>query len=213
MGGFGTAGVPESLIARICDRDIGDLHIIANNGGTFDDTTAGVGRLIIERRVRKITCSFPTSPVFGEQFLAGEIELELVPQGNLAERLRAGGSGVGGFYTPTAAGTDLASGGFPIKHTADGPIYPEPKETRLIDGRPHVLEFPLKPKFAFVKAHEADRYGNARFRLSARNFNPVAAMAAEFTIVEANTVHAEQTIAPDDVHLPGIFVNAVVAVD
>lgn len=213
VGGFGKAGVPESLIAEICARDLRDLHIISNNGGMSDDSKVGTGRLVMEGRVRKLTCSFPSSPEFFRLFHDGDIELELVPQGTLAERLRAGGAGIGAFYTPTGAGTDLSAGTFPIGYRPDGqgPIFPEAKETRVINGRPQVLEFGLKPMFAFVKAEVADRFGNTRFRLSARNFNPVCGMAGAVTIVEARTLSIASPIPPDDIHLPGIFVNAVVA--
>lgn len=210
IGGFGRAGIPFNLIDALCERDLTDLHVVSNNAGKDDD---GIARLFRERRVRKITCTFPGHPEFSAQYRAGRVELELVPQGTLAERLRAGGAGIAGFYTPTAAGTILADGGLPSRYGPDGePIATQAaKETRSFDGREHVLELPIRPDAALIKAHRGDRYGNLCFRLSARNFNPLCAMAARVAIAEVQ--YAEEVIDPDDIHLPGPFVQHVVRVD
>jgi 3-oxoacid CoA-transferase subunit A len=211
IGGFGRAGIPYNLIDAICERDVTDLHVISNNAGKDDD---GIARLVREHRVRKLTCTFPGTAEFLKQYLAGEVELELVPQGTLAERLRAGGSGIAAFYTPTAAGTILAEGGLTARYGPDGEparLLPA-KETRVIDGREYVLEYPLKPDVALVKADRADRYGNLRFRLSARNFNPLAAMAARTAIAEVREADPEAVLDPDDIHLPGPFVARLVVV-
>jgi 3-oxoacid CoA-transferase subunit A len=212
IGGFGRAGIPYNLIDAICDRALTDLHVISNNAGKDDD---GIARLVREGRVRKLTCTFPGHPEFFRRYLGGQVELELVPQGTLAERLRAAGAGIAGFYTPTSAGTILASGGLPSRYGADGqPVLTQsPKETRFIDGREYVLEYPLRPDVALVRAHRADRYGNLRFRLSARNFNPLAAMAARTAIVEAQHADEHDLLDPDDIHLPGPFVSRVVRCD
>jgi len=214
IGGFGQVGVPVDLIDALCDRDVRGLHVIANNGGRGLAGERGIGRLLTENRVRRFSCSFPINPDFFRRYFLGEVEIELVPQGTLAERLRAGGSGLGGFYTPTAVGTQLADGGFVIRydeHGAPAEIHPE-KEQRRIDGRMYVFERPLRPDFALVKAHTADRYGNLRFRLGARNFNPLAAMAARTTVVQTDHLLA-RALDPDDVHLPGVFVDHVVATE
>ncbi|MEV6638552.1 3-oxoacid CoA-transferase subunit A [Amycolatopsis sp. NPDC051371] len=209
IGGFGRTGVPVDLIDALCERDVGELHIIANNGGQGLPGERGIGRLLAENRVKKFSCSFPVNPAFFRRYFAGEVEIELVPQGTLAERLRAGGSGLGGFYTPTAAGTILADGGFVMRHGASEKTLPA-KEQRVIDGRTYVLESPLRPDFALVKADRADRYGNLRFRLGARNFNPLAAMAARTTVVQADHVERTGSLPPDDIHLPGPFVDHLV---
>jgi 3-oxoacid CoA-transferase subunit A len=210
IGGFGRAGIPFNLIDALCERDLTDLHVVSNNAGKDDD---GIARLVRERRVRKLTCTFPGHPEFARQYRAGGIELELVPQGTLAERLRAGGAGIAGFYTPTSAGTMLAHGGLAGRFGGDGvALETQPaKEVRLFDGQEHVLELPIRPDAALVKAYRADRYGNLRFRLSARNFNPLCAMAARVAIAEVE--FADDTIDPDDIHLPGPFVAHVVRVD
>ncbi len=212
IGGFGQTGVPVDLIDGLCDRDVRELHIIANNGGRGLPGERGIGRLLKENRVRRFSCYFPVNPDFFRRYFAGDVEIELVPQGTLAERLRAGGSGLGGFYTPTAAGTMLADGGFVVRYGAGGVAQETltEKETRVIDGRTYVFESPLRPDFALVKADRADRYGNLRFRLGARNFNPLAAMAARTTIVQADHVERTGSLPPDDIHLPGPFVNHVV---
>ena len=208
IGGFGRTGVPTALIAELCRRDLRDLHVVANNVGLSDDPTVGAGRLLLEGRARKYTCSFPSSPAFNEIFHRGEVELELVPQGTLAERLRAGGAGIGAFYTPSGAGTDLATGRFVARHDADGiaTAYLEAKEHRDIGGVEHVLEYPIRPDVALVKGSVGDTYGNLHFRLGSRNFNPLVGMAARLTIAEVRTI-AGAAIDPDHVHLSGIFVD------
>lgn len=211
IGGFGRAGIPGHLIDALCDRGIEDLHVISNNAGKDH---AGIARLVRERRVRKLTCTFPGHAEFFRQYLEGDIELELVPQGTLAERLRAGGSGIPAFYTPTSVGTMLADGTFPSLYAEGTPaMFHSPKETREIDGRLHVLEFALVPDVALVKAHQADRYGNLRFRLSARNFNPLCAMAGRVTIAEVEEADETTVLAPDDIHVPGAFVTTVIRCD
>lgn len=211
IGGFGQVGVPVDLVDALCERDVGDLHVIANNGGRGEGER-GIARLFTENRVRRFTGSFPINPDFFGRYFAGSVEIELLPQGTLAERLRIGGAGLGGFFTPTAAYTPLGDGGFVMRYGEDGrpSRIMEAKERRVIDGRVYVLESPLRPDVALVKADHADRYGNLRFRLGARNFNPLAAMAARTTLVQADHLHAEP-LAPDDIHLPGPFVDLVVA--
>ncbi|MGW6901935.1 CoA transferase subunit A [Streptomyces sp. NBC_00624] len=212
IGGFGQTGVPVDLIDALCDRDVRELHIIANNGGRGLPGERGIGRLFKEDRVRRFSCSFPINPSFFKRYFAGDVEIELVPQGTLAERLRAGGSGLGGFYTPTAAGTLLADGGFVVRYGEGGVVQETltKKEVRVIDGRNYVFESPLRPDFALVKANLADRYGNLRFRLGARNFNPLAAMAARTTIAQTDQIEHSGSLPPDDIHLPGPFVDHVV---
>jgi 3-oxoadipate CoA-transferase alpha subunit len=194
--GFGAVGEPIELIEALLDLGIGDLVIVANNAGTRE---VGVAKLIREGRVRKIVCSYPrtTDPhVFEAAYKAGRIELELVPQGTLSERIRAGGAGIGGFYTRVSAGTKLALG----------------KETREIDGQLHVLELPIKADIAMVKADRGDRWGNLVYRKSARNFNPVMAMAAKLTVAQVREIAEFGTLDPETIHTPGIFVDRVVVV-
>lgn len=212
IGGFGQVGVPVDLVDAVCELGVRNLHIMANNGGRGLEGERGIGRLLAEDRVRRFTCSFPINPDFFRRYFCGVVEIELTPQGTLAERLRAGGAGLGGFFTPTAAGTQLGDGGFVMRYDADGrPAALMPaKEQRTIDGRRHVFEEPLRPDFALVRASRGDRYGNLRFRFGARNFNPVAAMAARRVLVQADVVERETVLAPDDVHLPGAFVDVVV---
>ncbi|MEV5408169.1 3-oxoacid CoA-transferase subunit A [Thermopolyspora sp. NPDC052614] len=209
IGGFGVTGVPMDLCNALCELDRRDLHIVANNAGIDPQ---GVGRLAQEGRIRKFTGSFPSNKEFHRRLVAGEIEVELVPQGTLAERLRAAGAGIPAFYTPTSAGTDLALGAYPARYDESGrPLaYMPPKDVRVFDGRPAVLEYALHVDFALVKADRADRLGNVAFRLSARNFNPVAAMAAATTFVESRHLVEVGELAPDDIHLPGIYVDYVV---
>jgi 3-oxoadipate CoA-transferase, alpha subunit len=196
MGGFGAVGQPDELIEGLIEQGAKDLTVVANNAGAGK---VGLAKLMEAGRVRKIICSFPRSAgstVFEELYRAGRLELEIVPQGTLAERMRAAGAGIPAFYTPTAAGTRLARG----------------KETRDFDGRPHVLETALKGDVALVEAWEGDRWGNLTYRESGRNFNPVMAMAATLTIAQVHHLRDLGQIAPDQVHTPGIFVNRVVPV-
>ncbi|MFJ2470750.1 MULTISPECIES: 3-oxoacid CoA-transferase subunit A [Micrococcaceae] len=194
IGGFGNAGQPMELIDALLDCGAKDLTVVNNNAGQAD---AGLALLIKERRVKKIICSFPRqsdSWHFDEAYRAGEIELELVPQGNLAERIRAAGAGIGGFFTPTGYGTLLAEG----------------KETRVIDGKGYVLETPIYADFALIKALKADTLGNVVYRKTARNFGPIMATAAKSAIVQVDEVVHAGSIDPENVITPGIFVDTVV---
>ena len=196
IGGFGTAGIPFRLIDALLAQGARDLCVVNNNAGNGD---TGLAALIRERRVRRIVCSFPRqvdSQHFDALYREGGIELELVPQGNLAERIRAAGAGIGAFYTPTGCGTLLAAG----------------KETRVIDGRPHVLEYPIRADFALIAADRADRWGNLVYRKTARNFGPVMAAAARCTIAEVRETVALGTLDPEAVVTPGIYVHRVVEV-
>lgn len=193
MGGFGNAGQPMELIDALLEAGPTDLTVVNNNAGQGD---AGLALLIRERRVRKVICSFPRqsdSWHFDEAYRAGEIELELIPQGNLAERLRAAGAGIGAFFTPTGYGTQLAEG----------------KEAREIDGRHYVLEYPLRGDVALIKAHTADHAGNLVYRKTARNFGPVMAAAAETTIVQVEQLVEAGQLDPEHVITPGIYVDTV----
>ncbi|GGL89408.1 3-oxoacid CoA-transferase subunit A [Glutamicibacter protophormiae] len=195
IGGFGNAGQPMELIDALMQCGATDLTVVNNNAGQAD---AGLALLIKERRVKKIICSFPRqsdSWHFDEAYRAGEIELELVPQGNLAERIRAAGAGIGGFFTPTGYGTLLAEG----------------KETRIIDGRGYVLESPIHADFALIKALRADTHGNLVYRKTARNFGPIMATAAAQAIVQVDEVVPVGGIDPENVITPGIYVDTVVA--
>ena len=197
MGGFGAVGQPDELIEGLIELGVKDLTVVSNNAGAGK---VGLAKLLEAGRVRKIICSFPRvagSTVFEDLYRAGKLELEIVPQGTLAERLRAAGAGIAAFYTPTAAGTKLAQG----------------KEVRDFDGRPHVMELALKGDVALVEAWEGDRWGNLTYRESGRNFNPVMAMAADLTVAQVHHIRALGEIAPDNVHTPGIFVNRVVRVN
>lgn len=196
IGGFGNAGQPMDLIDALLACGARDLTIVNNNAGQGD---AGLALLIREGRVRKMVCSFPRqgdSWHFDRAYRAGAIELELVPQGNLAERIRAAGAGIGGFFTPTGYGTLLAEG----------------KETRVINGRGYVLEHPLHADLALIKAHRADRAGNLVYRKTARNFGPVMASAARRTVVQVNDVVEAGLLDPEHVVTPGIYVDIMVRV-
>ncbi len=210
IGGFGLTGVPVMLCHVLCELDRRDLHIVSNNAG-IDPT--GVGRLVREGRLRRFTGSFPSNKDFFELFRSGQVELELVPQGTLAERMRAAGAGIPAFYTPTGAGTDLATGNYPARYDADGNVvqWQAAKDVRVFQGKACVLETALDTDFALVKAHRVDRLGNAAFRLASRNFNVPAAMAGRVTFCEAQSIVTVGDIHPDDVHLPGIFVDHVLA--
>jgi 3-oxoadipate CoA-transferase alpha subunit len=197
IGGFGTAGLPNELIDALIARGSRDLTIVNNNAGNGDH---GLAALLAARRVRKIICSFPRqvdSHHFDGLYRAGQIELELVPQGNLAERIRAAGAGIGGFFTPTGYGTELAKG----------------KETRLIDGRGYVLELPIHADFALIKAERGDRWGNLTYRMTARNFGPIMAMAARVTVASVHEVVELGALDPEAVVTPGLFVQRVVRVE
>ncbi len=196
VGGFGAAGQPAALIDALIAQGATDLVIVHNNAGNGE---AGLAALLKAGRVRKIICSFPRqadSHVFDALYRSGDLELELVPQGNLAERMRAAGAGIGAFFTPTGFGTQLAEG----------------KETRVIDGRNYVLEHPIRADFALIQALHADRWGNLVYRKSARNFGPVMATAAARTIVQVDAVVPLGALDPEAIVTPGIFVHRVVAV-
>ena len=196
VSGFGNAGIPVELLHALLDQGARDLTIVSNNAGSGRTDLAA---LLAAGRVRKVVCSYPKtagSVVFDGLYAAGKIELELVPQGTLSERMRAAGAGIGGFYTPTGVGTDLAKG----------------KEVRVINGREHVFELPIKGDIALVKAERADRWGNLVYRLAARNFGPTMAMAADCTVVQVREIVELGNIDPDHVMTPGIFVDRVVEV-
>ena len=196
IGGFGTAGIPGELIDGLIAQGAKDLTVVNNNAGNGDE---GLAALLKAGRVRKIICSFPRqadSFVFDELYRSGKLELELVPQGNLAERIRAAGAGIGAFFTPTGFGTELAAG----------------KETREINGRHYVLEHPIHGDIALVKAERGDRWGNLTYRMAARNFGPVMAMAAKHTIATVHEIVALGTLDPENIVTPGIFVSRIVKV-
>jgi 3-oxoacid CoA-transferase subunit A len=192
MGGFGLCGIPENLIHALHARGTRDLTVISNNAGSDD---FGIGVLLRTRQVRRMVATYVgENKEFERQFLTGELAVELVPQGTFAERIRAGGAGIGGFFTPTGYGTLAAEG----------------KETRLIDGRPYVMELPITADFAFVRAWKGDRHGNLVYRRTARNFNPVMATAGRVTIAEVEHLVEPGDIDPDHVHTPGIYVRHIV---
>jgi 3-oxoacid CoA-transferase subunit A len=191
VGGFGLCGIPENLIVALRDRGTKHLTIISNNAGVDD---FGLGILLQSRQVRKMIATYVgENKEFERQFLSGELDVELVPQGTFSERIRAAGAGIGGFFTPTGYGTLVAEG----------------KEARTIDGKPYVLEKPLRADFAFVKAWKGDRAGNLVYRRTARNFNPVMATAARVTIAEVEALVEPGAIDPDHVVTPGIFVTHI----
>ncbi|QRG08484.1 3-oxoacid CoA-transferase subunit A [Xanthobacter dioxanivorans] len=196
VGGFGGAGMPHELIDALIERAPRDLTIVSNNAG---NGTKGLAALLAAGLVRKVVCSFPRqadSHVFDGLYRSGQLELELVPQGNLVERLRAGGAGIGAFFTPTGYGTPIADG----------------KETRVIDGRGYVLEYPIKGDFALIKARQADRWGNLVYRKTARNFGPVMATAAKMTVAQVEEIVPLGSLDPEVIVTPGAFVDRVVAV-
>ncbi|MEV0972446.1 3-oxoacid CoA-transferase subunit A [Microtetraspora glauca] len=197
VGGFGFAGMPFDLIDALIRQGAGDLTIVSNNAGNGD---VGLAALLKAGQVRKVLCSFPRqvdSYVFDDLYRRGEIELEVVPQGNLAERMRAAGAGIGAFYCPTGVGTPLAEG----------------KETRTIDGRDYVLEYPIKGDVALISAHTADTMGNLVYRKTARNFGPVMATAATTTVVQVSSIVDAGQIDPEVVVTPSIYVDRVVQVE
>ena len=197
IGGFGNAGMPRELFDGLIDQGATDLTIVNNNAGNGD---TGLAALLAARRVKKIICSFPRqadSHVFDGLYRSGELQLELTPQGNLAERIRAAGAGVGAFFSPTGYGTLLAEG----------------KETRLINGKNYVLEYPIHADFALIKALKADRWGNLVYRKAARNFGPIMAMAAKCTIVQVDQVVELGELDPEVIVTPGIFVQRIVQVN
>jgi 3-oxoadipate CoA-transferase alpha subunit len=197
IGGFGTAGIPNELIDGLIGQGARELTIVNNNAGNGD---TGLAALLKTGRVRKIVCSFPRqvdSHVFDELYRSGKIELELVPQGNLAERIRAAGAGIGAFFCPTAWGTELAAG----------------KETREIAGKQYVLEYPIHADVALIKAEAGDRWGNLTYRKAARNFGPVMAMAAKRTIASVHRIAQLGELDPESIVTPGIFVHRIVKIE
>ncbi|HKB55246.1 MAG TPA: 3-oxoacid CoA-transferase subunit A [Ramlibacter sp.] len=197
VGGFGTAGIPNELVQGLIEQGARDLTIVNNNAGNGEH---GLAALLKTGRVRKVICSFPRqadSHVFDALYRGGKIELELVPQGNLAERIRAAGAGIGAFFTPTGYGTELAKG----------------KETREIDGRHYVLEYPIRADVALIKAERADRWGNLNYRMAARNFGPVMAMAARCTVATVHEIVPLGALDPECIVTPGIFVSRIVRIE
>ncbi len=192
VGGFGLSGNPENLITALARKGVKDITVVSNNCGTTDE---GLGVLLKSRQIRKMVSSYVgENKEFERQYLSGELEVELVPQGTLAERLRAGGAGIGGFYTPTGVGTTVAEG----------------KETRVIGGREYLLEMPLRGDFSLVHAWKADPWGNLVFRKTARNFNPMMCAAARVCIVEAEQIVELGEIPPDQIHVPSVYVKRLV---
>jgi 3-oxoacid CoA-transferase subunit A len=211
VGGFGLVGIPSVLIQALLEQGAENLTVVSNNCGVDG---AGLGLLLEARRVKRVIASYVgENHEFARQFLAGELEVELTPQGTLAEKLRAGGAGIPAFYTPAGVGTLLADGGLPYRYGSDGSvtIASKPKEVRTFNGSDYLLEESITTDFALIHAHTVDRHGNCVFNLSAQNFNPIAAMAGRITIVEAEHVVEAGEINPADVHLPGIYVQRVIA--
>lgn len=191
VGGFGLCGIPEKAILALCDKGVKDLTIVSNNCGVDD---WGLGLLLANKQIKKMVSSYVgENKIFEQQYLSGELEVELVPQGTLAERIRAGGAGIPGFYTATGVGTPIAEG----------------KEHKVFDGRTYLLERGIVGDFALVKAWKADSYGNLVFRKTSRNFNPLAAMAGKITIAEVEEIVEVGELAPDEIHIPGIYVQKV----
>jgi len=196
LGGFGNTGMPGRLLEALRETDKTGLILVSNGAGAGD---YALGGLFKDGRVRKLIASFPApnSTFFRERFQKGEIELELVPQGTLVERIRSAGAGIGGFYTPTAAGTELAAG----------------KETRVLNGREYVFEMPIHADFALIKAYRGDRLGNLSYRGTMRNFNMIMATAAKHVVAEVDELVPLGTLSPEEIHTPGIFVDHVVQVE
>lgn len=214
VGGFGLCGIPSVLIRALLDAGTQDLEVVSNNCGVDD---WGLGLLLQEHRIRRVVASYVgENKEFARQYLAGELEVELTPQGTLAERLRAGGSGIAAFYTRTGVGTQVAEGGLPWRYDADGAVAvaspPKPVETFTVRGvaREFVREEAITADFALVRAAVGDRAGNLVFRASARNFNPLCAAAGAVTVAEVERLVPVGTLDPDAIHLPGIFVDRVV---
>ncbi|MEV4431338.1 CoA transferase subunit A [Streptomyces sp. R-07] len=211
VGGFGLSGVPDVLIRALHARGPGDLSVVSNNCGVDG---GGLGILLAAGRISRVTGSYiGDNKEFARRYLGGELELELTPQGTLAERLRAGGCGIPAFFTPAGVGTQAADGGLPWRYAEDGTVAvaSPPKETRQYDGRPYVLEHGITTDFALVRAARGDRHGNLVFARAARNFNPLAAMAGRITVAEVEELVEPGELDPDQVHLPGVFVQRVLA--
>jgi 3-oxoacid CoA-transferase subunit A len=212
VGGFGLCGIPSVLIQAVYEREITGLRVVSNNCGVDG---WGLGVLLGAGRIARMTSSYVgENKEFERQFLSGELEVELVPQGTLAERLRAGGAGIPAFYTPAGVGTQVADGGLPLRYGLDGTVAlaSPAKETRDFDGRPYVLEQAIVTDFALVHAWRGDRFGNLVFHESARNFNPLVAAAGRLTIASVEELVEPGELEPDHVHTPGVFVQRVVVV-
>ncbi len=207
VGGFGLSGIPNVLIRALYDAGVTGIGVVSNNCGVDG---GGLGVLLAARRIARVTASYiGDNKEFARQYLSGELEVELTPQGSLAERLRAGGCGIPAFYTPAGVGTPVADGGLPLRHARDGSVAvtSQPKEVREFDGVEYVLERAITTDFALVRAARGDRHGNLVFNKASRNFNPLAAMAGRVTIAEVEEL---TELDPDEVHLPGVFVQRVV---
>jgi 3-oxoacid CoA-transferase subunit A len=211
VGGFGLSGVPEVLIGALYESGASGLTVVSNNCGVDG---RGLGVLLAAGRIARVTGSYiGENKEFARQYLAGELEVELTPQGTLAERLRAGGAGIPAFYTPAGVGTQVAEGGLPWRYATDGSVAvaSPPKEVRAFDGVDHILEHAITTDYALVRAARGDRHGNLVFRRAARNFNPLAAMAGRITVAEVEELVEPGVLDPDEIHLPGVFVQRVVA--
>jgi 3-oxoacid CoA-transferase subunit A len=209
-GGFGVCGIPTALIDALVERGTADLELISNNCGIDG---VGLGRLLEKRQIRRVVASYVgENKEFAHQYLSGELQVELTPQGTLAERLRAAGVGMPAFYTMTGMGTQVAAGGLPWLYGSDGSVAVEspPKLTAEFDGRTYLLERALPADFALVRAWKGDRHGNLVFRKAARNFNPVCAMAAKIAIAEVEYLVEPGELDPDSIHLPGVYIDRVV---
>lgn len=215
VGGFGLSGIPNVLINALLERGTKDLQVVSNNCGTDG---AGLGLLLEQRRIRRVIASYVgENKEFARQYLSGELEVELTPQGTLAEKMRAAGAGIPAFYTPTGVGSQVSEGGMPWLYDADGNVVKEspPKEKREYDvrgvTRDYVLEDSIFADFALVRAAKGDRHGNLVFNKSARNFNPLCAMAAQIAVAEVEELVEPGELDPDEIHLPGIYVQRVLA--
>lgn len=211
VGGFGLSGVPGALIDAVHRAGVRELRVVSNNCGAMD---SGLAVLLADGRISRVTGSYiGANKEFARQYLSGELEVELIPQGTLAERLRAGGAGIPAFYTPAGVGTQVAQGGLPWRYNGHGGVAlaSPAKEVRAFDGTEYVLEHAIRTDFALVRAAKGDRHGNLVFNKAARNFNPLAATAGRITVAEVEELVEPGEIDPDHVHLPGIFVQRVVA--
>jgi len=214
VGGFGLCGIPSVLIKALLDAGVTDLEAVSNNCGVDD---WGLGMLLLDKRIRRMVSSYVgENKEFERQYLSGELEVELTPQGTLAERLRAGGAGIPAFYTVTGVGTQVADGGLPWRYDSEGNVVTAspPKETKAFDTtegpKDFVLERAIITDFGLIRAWRGDRHGNLVFRDSARNFNPLCAMAGRVTIAEVEELVEPGDLTPNDVHLPGVYVQRVV---
>ncbi|NNN29126.1 CoA transferase subunit A [Streptomyces sp. S3(2020)] len=211
VGGFGLSGVPDVLIRAVHDLGVLGLSVVSNNCGAMD---SGLAVLLAAGRIARVTGSYiGANKEFARQYLAGELEVEMIPQGTLAERLRAGGCGIPAFYTPAGVGTQVAEGGLPWRYDGQGGVVlaSPRKEVREFNGTEYVLEHAIRTDFALVRAAKGDRHGNLLFNKSSRNFNPLAAMAGRVTVAEVEELLEPGELEPDTVHLPGIFVQRIIA--